>query len=194
MTDHLTPEAIARAHAEAEDREAERIAAERTERQQGRSQRRKLGESKAREVQRRWQTGTRAQQREARYYAEAWWQAIRAWQTKEVRELVPRTKVGSGGAGRMTPIVGNYSRGQAYLTYTEVRTPMGLVSESALARAISESGCPALERARKGSGLRSLLRQDGYRWADGGDEAAEQILRVAQLLGDENVKEPPPCS
>ncbi|MFC6591691.1 hypothetical protein ACFP81_06475 [Deinococcus lacus] len=166
-------------HQAAAERYTEQIQQEREQRQAQRRYR-----SKAREVHERWKGSQRQQQREAREYAERWWQAIRAWETRRREELVPRTALGSGGAGRMVAIVGNYGRGQATLGFTEVKTPIGWLSEAALGRAITESGCGALERARRGTGLGSLLRDTG-RWVTGGADAGRAVLEIAASLGDE---------
>ena len=94
--------------------------------------------------------------------------------------------MGSGGAGRIQAIVGKYGRGQARLSYSQVLTPMGWVSELSLARAISESGCAALERVRHGGGLASLVDQRGG-WHAHKTKALEyalSVLTLAAKLGD----------
>lgn len=128
---------------------------------------------------------SRQQQRDARNRAEAWYQAIRGWETRTTSELVPRTSLGSGGAGRMTVIVGNYGRGQATLTYRRVYTPLGWLSESAVGAAISRQG-GYLERVRQGQGLSSLIHSNGRGW-NGPDAKAYalEVLALAAELGDQ---------
>ena len=128
---------------------------------------------------------SRQQQRDARNRAEAWYQAIRGWETRTTSELVPRTSLGSGGAGRMTVIVGNYGRGQATLTYRRVYTPLGWLSESAVGAAISRQG-GYLDRVRQGQGLSSLIHSNGRGW-NGPDAKAYalEVLALAAELGDQ---------
>lgn len=180
---HLTPEAIARAKAEAEEREAERIAQARQTAQEARQTRSKptatywpAGRTRV---------GVAAQRRTARRHAEAWWQALRQWQTRPARELVPRTRTGSGGESAMRVVgVGNYGRGQAVLHYRQILTPAGWLSEAAVVALINESGSEHLERVRHERGLTTLLRAGG-RFAKRGADAARDVLELAELLGDE---------
>lgn len=177
-SDHLDPTAVVLAKARAADRQAAEIEATRTQRQQQRTYR-----SKAREVHARW-TGKREQQREARNRAEEWLQALREWETANRAELVPRTALGSGGAGRMVAIVGNYGKGRAMLPITEIRTPLGWVSESRVVALCNQD--ELLGRIRSGAGLSSLIHGSGQGWA--GSEArayATALLGMATELGDE---------
>lgn len=126
----------------------------------------------------------RQQQRAARSHAERWYQAVREWQTSTSSELVPRT-TRSSGAGRMVAIVGNYGRGQATLTFSKVYTPLGWLSESAVAQAISRAG-GLLERVREGKGLSSLIDERGGWHPQKGRalEYARAALALAVELGD----------
>lgn len=128
----------------------------------------------------------RQQMRDARNWAEAWYQAIREWKTRTSAEVVPRTHLGSGGAGRMTVIVGNYGRGQATLQFSHVWTPLGWLSESAVAQAVSRQG--GLDRVRAGTSLSSLIDPCGG-WHQEKMRAltyAVAVLAVASDLGDDD--------
>lgn len=183
MSDPFDPIKLTIAKAQAADRAAEDLEVERIERRQQRLGRRTLSRD-PREITE--ALSGRTQRKAARDYAEAWWQALRTWETAYRAELVPRTSVGSGGAGRMTVIVGDYGRGQAMLNITEVRTPMGWVSESRLGKLLEEHG---LGRLRAGGGLNSLIHPNGRGWRDENAPAyAATVLQVAAELGDDRAR------
>lgn len=184
MSDPFDPTTIVIAKAQAADRAAEDLATERHSRAVKRLGRRALSQDPHSITE---ALSGRAQRKAARDYAEAWWQAVRAWETAYRAELVPRTSIGSGGAGRMTPIVGNYGRGQAMLPVTEVRTPIGWVSESRLGKLLGEHD--ELVRLRSGAGLVSLIHPNGRGWRDENAPAyAAAVLRVAADLGDDRAR------
>jgi hypothetical protein len=85
----------------------------------------------------------------------------------------------------MVPVVGNWSSTPAgVLEYTKVRTPMGWISETALALGCNAS--ETLSRTRVGTGMASLIRVTGQGW--NGKEAfgyAVIVLRMASQLGDQ---------
>lgn len=155
---------------------------------EGPKERRRAPISKTREVHARW--NNRQQQREVRDYAEAWLQALRAWETKQRSELVSNRST-AGGGGNMRFIVGQYTRGGssiAALTFSEVHTPLGWVSEVAVARLCGAD--PLLERLRCGGGLATLC-QSGGGWHQHRQQAqayALAVLGMAQELGDERAK------
>lgn len=119
----------------------------------------------------------------ARQYAEGWWQALRAWEVASRQEPIP--PVGRKGQRVGTSTLGYQQGPNGWIIYRSVSTPIGWISESALARALSESG-DHLEKLRRGTAAQSLCR------AEGGWEApkarfvgyAVQVLELAVSLGD----------
>lgn len=136
-------------------------------------------------------TNGRTVVREARLYAEAWYQALREWHSESRTESLPRNLAPKVPPKRqMTPVVGNWGAGDVDLSSRQVWTPMGWASEVALARAISrEAG--VLERVRVGGGLNSLVDERGG-WARHGDRArgyALAVLDLAVALGDDKARQ-----
>lgn len=130
-------------------------------------------------------TSGRQQMREARAYAEEWYQALKAWDLAQQYEVVPRDLSPKRSSPRqMTPVVGNWSNGGVALRTAQVRTPMGWVSESMLSRACNTD--PLLGRIRLGVSLVSLIDERGG-WASPRDRAVEYavaVLGVGWTLGD----------
>lgn len=85
----------------------------------------------------------------------------------------------------MVPVVGNWSSTPAgALHYTQVNTPMGWISETALALACNAS--EVLNRLREGGGRATLMHSNGRGWD--GKEAlgyGVQVLGLAARLGDQ---------
>lgn len=132
------------------------------------------------------EVSSRQQQRDARAYAESWWRAIREWETFTGGGLLVIGERSRSGSGRqMVPVVGNWSgTPAAVLEYTKVRTPMGWISETALALACNAS--EVLSKLRDGGGMGSLIHSSGQGW--NGKEALGHgvlVLRVAARLGDQ---------
>lgn len=130
-------------------------------------------------------TSQRQQMRDARAWAEQWYQALREWDWKTYGELVPRDLSAKAPSTRqMTPVVGNWSAGDVMLKTVEVITPMGWVSESALARHCNAD--TLLETVRRGAGLTSLVDERGG-WTSPRERAmayAVSVLKLAAFLGD----------
>lgn len=169
----------------ATERYTAQLAQEREERQQQRTYR-----SKAREVHRQWQTGTRAQQREARAYAELWWQALREWDAQSGMEVVSSRNLYSTRPPSQNPTVGQYTSGGSIteLRFRVLHTPIGLVSESRVAALCNAD--PLLEEVRRGKGLATLIHASGRGWA--GKRAREYgaaVLGLARDLGDAKAAE-----
>lgn len=126
--------------------------------------------------------------REARAHAEAWYQALREWETHtKGGDLVYGTGPRNPKTGRMQVVgVGSYGGPPvAALSYTTVRTPLGWLSESSVAQAMSRSGEELLEPIRRGAGLATLIHASGRGWA--GEQArayGRAVLRLAAGLGD----------
>lgn len=142
-------------------------------------------ETPTRQVHREW--GKREQQREARARAEEWWQALRRWQVRDGGMLVISGGGPKGGAKRqMTPVVGNWAeKPWGHCLYTEIHTPLGWISERAVARLCSAD--PLLSRVRGGGGLATLCDERGG-WNRNGEQArayARAVLTLADQLGDE---------
>lgn len=183
--DHLDPTAIVLAKARAADRQAAKLEATRTQRQQQR-----LHRSKAREVHDRWQSSKRGQQRQARAYAEAWWQALREWDARAGAELVSSRNLYSTRPPSQNSTVGQYASGgsSTVLTFRVLRTPLGLVSESRVAALCNAD--PLLEEVRRGAGLATLIHASGRGWA--GQRARQYgaaVLGLARDLGDTQAAE-----
>lgn len=127
----------------------------------------------------------RQQQRDARAYAESWYAALRAWETRSSGQLVPRDLTPRSSKTRlMQPVVGNWGSGDVLLRHIEVSTPMGWVSEAALSRLCNDN--ELLSRVRGGGGLERLSDPRGG-WHPHKAEAlayARAVLRLATALGD----------
>ncbi|UQN06779.1 hypothetical protein [Deinococcus sp. QL22] len=129
------------------------------------------------------------QQREARAYAEAWYQALRDWDTFRSEEML--TSIGPSRPSRMRVIVGNWrsgSDGGSDIVSTLMQhTPMGAIPASKVALSIKdERGDGLLPRVQAGRGPESLLRETGA-WVHPTDRArayGEAVLELAVKLGD----------
>lgn len=127
----------------------------------------------------------RQAQRDARQYAEAWYRAVRDWERRTNGGMLVIGGGGKHGSKRqMTPVVGNWG-GAPYGVhhYAEISTPMGWVSEAAIAHRCNMD--PLLGRLRAGGGLGSLIHGSGTGW--NGQEAqayAVAVLALAVSLGD----------
>ncbi|THF88408.1 hypothetical protein E7T09_04160 [Deinococcus sp. KSM4-11] len=125
--------------------------------------------------------------RQARSLAERWYQALRAWDTRISSEVLSSNLAppnGSGGNMRVVG-VGNYGLAGATITYSHVHTPLGWISENALAATLRQHDGQLLDRIRAGQGLSTLLHASGRGWA--GEQArnyARTALSVAASLGD----------
>ena len=154
-----------------------------------RLKRRRLGQSPAREVHERFSTGSREQVRAARTYAEQWYQALREWRTFEGDEvLVSR---GPARASRMRVVgIGNWAGSAgAFGSYkdseTMVSTPIGALTATRVALAITDQRSELLERVRAGRGPESLIHQNGRGWnGENAPAYAAAVLLLATSLGD----------
>lgn len=126
----------------------------------------------------------RQQQREARMYAEQWYQALREWITVTRSDLVTGDGPRRSSGRQMVPVVGNWGGSPwSSVTYTLIETPMGRVSQSAVARLCSADEW--LSEVQKGEGLATLIHASGRGWA--GQRAREYgraALQLAAALGD----------
>lgn len=131
-------------------------------------------------------TAPRRRAAEARAYAEEWYQALREWHLLERRaELVPSPTPQRRG-GRMRVVgCGGIPAPEAWIHGHLMRTPIGEVSERAVARLCE--GNEHLERLRAGRGLVSLCREEGgwNRERDAALAYARAVLTLAAALGDE---------
>ncbi|QLG11016.1 hypothetical protein HLB42_09700 [Deinococcus sp. D7000] len=147
--------------------------------------RRPIGQTHTREVHAGLVVGSRQAQRDARAYAELWWQALRDWDTRsDGGDLVIGSGQRSPSAGRMQVVgVGNWGGAPTgTVWYTKLHTPMGWISESAVALAVSGP----LERVRAGGGLATLIHASGRGWAGGpARTAGAAVLALAVSLGDQ---------
>ena len=131
------------------------------------------------------EVSSRQQQRDARAYAEGWWQAIREWDTRSNGGILVLGERGRSGSGRqMVPVVGNWqSTPYGIHRFDQVNTPMGWISETALSLACNAS--EVLSKLRDGGGRATLLHSNGRGWD--GKEAlgyGVQVLGLAVRLGD----------
>lgn len=122
---------------------------------------------------------------EARAYAQAWWQAIREWDTRSNGGILVLGERGHSGSGRqMVPVVGNWqSTPYGIHRFDQVNTPMGWISETALSLACNAS--EVLSKLRDGGGMGSLIHSSGQGW--NGKEALGNgvlVLGMAARLGD----------
>ena len=131
----------------------------------------------------------RTQRKAARDYAEAWWQALRAWEVKTFSDLVfPDGGSHTSGSYFEPVTMGRSSSGSMTggVLYTHILTPMGWVSESRLGKLLEEHG---LGRLRAGAGLSSLIHPNGRGWRDENAPAyAAAVLQVAAELGDDRAR------
>jgi|GEM_PF-2584593 len=130
----------------------------------------------------------------ARAYAEAWYQALRAWRVQEV--VIPSPRQGSstfgasdwgdyntlGEPGRsvarylVTPYASG--EGEAMLTEGEVGGMISLMVRSGVPEAVLYGRM--LERLRKGTSMQSLVREGGG-WAYPREQAVRYALAVLTL-------------
>lgn len=187
MQDPFDPTAIVIAKAQAADRAAADLEAERTERNVKRLGRRSLSRDPHEITE---ALSGRAQRKAARDYAEAWWQAVRAWEVKTFSDLVfPDGGSHTSGSYFEPVTMGRSSSGNMMggVLYTHVRTPLGWVSESHLGRLLGEHD--ELVRLRTGAGLASLIHPNGRGWNNENALAyAAAVLRVAAELGDDRAR------
>lgn len=131
--------------------------------------------------------GPRERRREARNYAELWYQALREWRVVESDRV--KVYYGPAKTSRMRVVgVGSGSSGgqsgSYWATITQVITPHGSVSESAIAALCNAD--PFLSRIRAGLALASLIDERGG-WASPKGPAvvyALAVLTLATRLGD----------
>ncbi|GGM39733.1 hypothetical protein GCM10008956_15250 [Deinococcus arenae] len=134
----------------------------------------------------------RQQQRDARAYAERWYQALRAWEVIVPPIVIPRLRYGTFCVDNATTMgEGGPDRP------TGLSLPCGVLREGEVARLITrwaQSTIPAqrehgllLERIRQGESMAMLLHHSGRGWAEPRERAmayAEAVLRLAVILGD----------
>lgn len=128
----------------------------------------------------------RDRQREARGHSEAWYQALREWDTVTRSDVVLPDHPRAAKPSRMRPIVGQSGGACGSIRYSSVRTPLGLVSEACLTRVLAPHQGSELERLRAGTSLASLVDGRGG-WASPRESAlryAVLALTVAAELGD----------
>ncbi|MDP9764888.1 hypothetical protein [Deinococcus enclensis] len=135
----------------------------------------------------------RQAQRDARQYAEAWYQALKKWKVESYEVATP---TGSGRGGAVFLTTGT----PGFLTCYYLDTPLGRkVTAVEVGRTISTwaaSPIPAqrlhglnLERLRGDVAMASLLHHSGRGWANPSDRAkayAAAVLTLAVSLGDAN--------
>lgn len=125
---------------------------------------------------------------EARAHAEAWLQAVRAWEVKASQGIVFGDGPPRSNTGRMQVVAVGSTGGPpgGAFAMSKLNTPIGWLSERAVGEAITRSGQPCLERLQKGGGPSTLLDERGG-WR-GEKEAtlicAAAVLALAVELGD----------
>ncbi len=131
----------------------------------------------------------RQQQRDARAYAERWYQALRAWEVIVPPIVIPRIRYGTFYVDNATTMgEGGPDRP------TGLSLPCGVLREGEVARIITrwaQSTIPAqrehgllLERIRQGDSMATLLHHSGRGWAEGAKAYAEAVLNLGVLLSD----------
>ncbi|WP_088249198.1 hypothetical protein [Deinococcus indicus] len=137
----------------------------------------------------------RQQQRDARAYAEVWYQALRAWETSETDRV--KVHYGPAKASTMRVVgIGNYStsgtgQGGSFWAGVEmVHLPNGLHRSNLVGSMCSAD--PLLSEIHRGAGIASLLHHSGQGgWAYPRDRAqayATAVLDLAVALGDKQAR------
>ncbi|GGK91502.1 hypothetical protein [Deinococcus radiotolerans] len=136
----------------------------------------------------------RQQQRDARAYAEVWYQALRAWETSETDKV--KVYWGPSKASTMRVVgIGSYSTsgtsqgGSAWVGVEMVHLPNGQHRSNLVG--VMCSADPLLAEIHRGAGIASLLHHTGRGWAYPSDRAqayARSVLGLAQALGDERAR------
>lgn len=127
-------------------------------------------------------------ERRARQFAERYYQALRAWETRpgDVIEI-PRSK--SQSDGRMRPVVGNWSSRPLEVRYQQVVMPGRHVEEGTLALLVNIND--TLSDIREGRTLATLVDPRGgwYRDKARAVALAREVLVMAFNLGDRRAHE-----
>lgn len=151
--------------------------------------RRPIGQTHTREVHAGIVVGSRQAQRDARAYAELWWQALREWHTFKGEEVVFSS--GPSRTSRMQVVgIGNWAGGVGqYGSYKGAEdmlsTPIGALTVTRVALAITDQASPLLERLRSGKGPDSLIHSNGRGWnGENAPAYAAAVLALAMALGD----------
>lgn len=138
-------------------------------------------------------TSGRQATREARGYAEVWYQALRKWRVFDGDTV--RVSRGSSSASRMRVVgVGNWGGsagafGSYLAAEAMLSTPVGGLPVTRVALAITDQGSRELERIRAGQGPESLIHQNGRGWNGESARAyAAAVLALAAALGDEQAR------
>ncbi|WP_155299620.1 hypothetical protein [Deinococcus kurensis] len=136
----------------------------------------------------------RQQQRDARAYAEVWYQALRAWETSETDKV--KVYWGPSKASTMRVVgIGSYSTsgtsqgGSGWAGVEMVHLPNGQHRSNLVGGMCSAD--PLLSEIHRGAGLGSLLHHSGRGWADPKARAvayAEAVLGLATALDDQQAK------
>jgi hypothetical protein len=184
MTNPFGPTRLVIAKAQAEDRAAADLETERKERQAARTQRRHLKPT-AREVTAAL-TASRREAKNARAYAESWYQALLAWEIREVKipysfhyDPEPELDFITLGSNVRTPArylrtpEGEFTEGEVGTIITGM-TEAGTVERKLLGKMLDKlrqerSNCPG-----------SLLREDG-RWHQNRERATRYAVAVMTL-------------
>lgn len=135
----------------------------------------------------------RQAQRDARQYAEAWYQALKAWRVVVPPVLTPVIRYGGGWSDPITTM-GDGAPDRP----SGLELPSGTAREVEVGRLISTwaaSPIPAqrelgqlLHGLRSGRGMNSLIHHSGRGWADPSERAqtyAVAVLTLAVNLGDQ---------
>lgn len=184
MPDQFDPTRLVIAKAQAEDRAAADLEAERDERQAARTYRRHLKPT-AREITAALTAGRR-EAKDARAYAESWYQALLAWEIREVKipysfhyDPEPDLEFLTLGSNARTPArylrtpEGEFTEGEVGTIITEMAAA-GTVERKLLGKMLEKlrherSNCPG-----------SLLREDG-RWHQNRERATRYAVAVLTL-------------
>lgn len=136
----------------------------------------------------------RQQQRDARAYAERWYQALRAWETSETDKV--KVFWGPARASTMRVVgIGSYSTsgtsqgGSGWAGVEMVHLPNGQQRSNLVGGMCSAD--PLLSEIHRGAGLASLLHHTGRGWAYPSDRAqayAAAVLGLAVALGDQQAR------
>lgn len=145
---------------------------------------RPLGQSRARAAHDLWQKPDRREEREARQYAERWYQALRNWRLNISAGDKVEKLTASASSVNMVAVAGNWASQPKYLDERRVLLPIGERNEQNL-NALCNAD-PTLYAIREGGTLATLVDPRGG-WSRHRDQAllyAHVMLCLAFYLGD----------
>lgn len=145
---------------------------------------RPLGQSRARAAHDLWRQPDRREEREARQYAERWYQALKKWEVSWRGGDKVEKLTASASSVNMVAVAGNWASQPKYLDERRVLLPIGERNEQNL-NALCNAD-PTLYAIREGGTLATLVDPRGG-WSRHRDQAllyAHVMLCLAFYLGD----------